>query len=123
MNRIRYVVGSMLVSTLGIASPFAAEVSVTGELVDQACYLKDKRANTGVGHQDCATMCAMKGNKVALVTDQGEVLEVAGELTDDNNAQLALHMSHRVVLTGEVVEKNGKKTITATSLKMAPPRL
>jgi hypothetical protein len=100
----------------------AAEVSLTGELVDQACYLKDKKTNTGVSHQDCATRCAMKGDQVALVTDKGEVYAVTGELASDNNALLALHMSHRVVLTGEVIDKDGKKTIAATSLKMAPPR-
>ena len=106
-----------------LAAPVpAAEVTLTGELVDQACYLKDKKTNTGVGHQDCATRCAMKGDQVALVTDKGEVYAVTGEFTSDKNALLALHMSHRVVLTGEVVDKDGKKAIAATSLKMAPPR-
>jgi hypothetical protein len=104
-----------------VGPAFAADVTVTGELIDQTCYLKDKN-NVGVGHEDCAVMCAMKGQTVALVTDKGEVFAVAGELTSDNNAILAPHMSHRVVLTGVIVEKDGKKVITATSLKMAPPR-
>jgi len=121
MKTIRHALTLTFVLTLAGAAS-AAEVSVTGELVDQACYTKDKKANVGVSHQDCATMCAMKGQTVALVTDQGDVIAVAGDLTKDNNALLALHMSHRVILTGEVAEKDGKKTITATSLKMAPPR-
>jgi hypothetical protein len=123
MNALRLALTSACLVTLAAMPLPAAEVNLTGELVDLACYLKDKKANTGVGHQDCATRCAMKGDQVALVTDSGEVFAVTGELTTDNNALLALHMSHRVVLTGEVVEKDGKKTIVATMLKMAPPRL
>ena len=84
--------------------------------------MKDKGKNSGVGHQDCATQSAMKGDQVALVTDKGEIFAVTGELTSDKNALLALHMSHRVILTGEIVDKNGQKTIVATALKMAPPR-
>ena len=117
---MRHVLASAVLLTLAGVSVDAAEISLTGELVDQACYLKDKRTNTGVGHQDCATQCALKGDQVALVTDKGEVYAVSGELTSDNNAILALHMSHRVILTGEVVEKDGKKSIAATTLKMAP---
>src|SRR6266566_2563606 len=101
---------------------FAADVSITGELVDQTCYVKDKTANRGVAHQDCATNCAMKGQTVAIVTDDGQVYAVAGDLTKDKNMILAPHMSHRVVLTGDVSEKDGVKIINATTLKMAPPR-
>ena len=123
MRTIRFALTSALLFTLAVVrAPAAAEVELTGELVDQACYLKDKKTNTGVNHQDCATRCAMKGDQVALVTEKGEVLAVTGELTSDNNALLALHMSHRVILTGEVVDKDGKKTIVASSLKMAPAR-
>ena len=122
MNAWRLALISACLVTLAAMPVPAAEITLTGELVDQACYLKDKKANTGVSHQDCATRCAMKGDQVALVTDSGEVFAVTGELTADNNAQLALHMSHRVVVTGEVIEKDGTKTIVATSLKMAPPR-
>jgi phosphoserine phosphatase len=123
MNALRIAFTSACLLTLAVAPLPAAEVQLTGELVDQACYLKDKKANVGVSHQDCATRCAMKGDQVALVTDGGEVIAVTGELTADHNALLALHMSHRVVLTGEVIEKDGKKAIAATMLKMAPPRM
>jgi hypothetical protein len=108
---------------VAIAAPSFAQTSITGELVDQTCYLKDKSKNVGVGHEDCAVMCAMKGQQVALVTDAGELYLLAGDLTKDNNAVLAPHMSHRVVLTGDISEKDGKKVITVKTLKMAPPRL
>ncbi len=111
-----------VVFVFGASSWSWAAETITGELVDLDCYTKDKVKNVGVTHQDCATMCAMKGQAVAVVTDKGEVFTIAGELTDGHNALLAPHMSHRVVLTGEVSEKDGHKVIHATSLKMAGPR-
>lgn len=111
---------SAFVFMMAVVPVLAAEV--TGELVDQACYMKDKQNSVGVGHQDCATLCALKGQTVAIVTDRGEVYAIAGELAEDKNARLVPHMSHRVVVTGEIVEKGGKKTITANEVRMAPKR-
>ena len=63
----------------------AAPVTVTGVLVDRACYTKDK-ANTKMEHAGmgatCAADCAKKGQPVALVTSTGEVYTVTGEVTD-----------------------------------------
>ena len=36
----------------------------------------------------------------------------------DNNAKLAPHMSHKVTLTGDVMDTKGTKIIHATDLKM-----
>src|SRR5689334_1511746 len=121
MRRLRQVLTSAILVT-AFAAPLVAESSITGELVDVACYTKDKAKNVGVTHQDCATLCAMKGQPLAVVTDKGEVYTIAGDLTKDNNALLAPHMSHRVTLIGEVSDKDGRKIITATNVKMAGPR-
>lgn len=94
----------------------AAEKTITGELIDHACYTKDAK-RVGDGHRDCAMTCAKKGSPVALLAEDG-VYMIAGDLTKDNNAALVPHMSHTVEVTGEVTEKDGKKTITAASLKM-----
>jgi hypothetical protein len=101
---------------------FGAEATVTGELVDVECYTKDPVKNVGVVHQDCATLCAMKGQALAIVTDKGEMYSITGDMTDGHNAMLAPHMSHRVVVSGEVSEKDGHKVINVTTLKMAGPR-
>jgi hypothetical protein len=107
---------------LGVAA-FAADV--TGVLVDEACYTKDK-TNTGMAHkgmsETCATDCAKKGNQVAIVTKDGAVYEVMamGALAGENNAKLVPHMSHTVTLTGDIMDgAAGKpKMIHATALKM-----
>jgi len=99
----------------------AAPTTVTGVLVDKACYTKDK-ANTTNDHKGmgatCAQDCAKKGQPVALVTDKGDVYDVTGDLAANKNEKLVAHMSHTVSLTGEVTDAGGKKTIAATALKM-----
>jgi hypothetical protein len=108
--------------TVVLAMPaFAATETITGRLVDLACYTKDKanitNAHKGMG-ETCAQECAKKGLPPALVTDDGKVYQITGELTANNNAKLAGHMSHRMSFTGDVTTKDGKMTIAATELKM-----
>ncbi|MSO56569.1 MAG: hypothetical protein EXQ55_06565 [Acidobacteria bacterium] len=105
----------------GGAIAMAAPTTVTGVLVDRACYTKDK-ANTTNEHKGmgstCATECAKKGQPVALVTDKGDVYTVTGDLAAEMNKAMVGHMSHTVTLTGEVTDAAGKKSIAATALKM-----
>jgi hypothetical protein len=102
-----------------IAAPvFAADATLTGELVDRACYLKDKK-NMGADHKDCGTTCAKKGQPVALVTSDGKLYTITGDLAADNNAKLVPHISHTVEVTGEVTEADGKASIAAKDIKMA----
>jgi len=100
---------------------FAKTETVTGQLVDTACYSKDK-ANTGNEHKGmgatCAQDCAKKGTPVALLTSDGKVYQVTGGLAANNNAKLVPHMSHTMEITGDVTEKDGKMMITANDIKM-----
>ena len=106
------------------APAFAATQTITGQLIDQSCYNMDK-SNTGVDHKmpkgdtkDCAIACAKGGRPVALLTSDGKVYTVTGDLAADKNAKLVPHMSHTVALTGDVTDKDGKMMISAANLKM-----
>jgi hypothetical protein len=106
------------------APAFAATQTITGQLIDQTCYKMDK-SNTGVDHKmpkgdmkDCAIGCAKGGQPVALLTADGKIYTVTGDLAADKNSKLVAHMSHKVELTGDVTEKDGQLTIAAASLKM-----
>jgi hypothetical protein len=107
---------------LGVgASSYGAEV--TGKLVDQVCYGKEKDSKikeSAAEEAACARACAAKGNPVALVTEKGDIYEVVtlGSLAGKNNAKLVPHMSHTVTLTGDIMDTNGKKMIHATALKV-----
>jgi len=118
MRRLALIVMALALvgSAAGIA--LAAEMTVTGELVDHACYTKrGAEDGSGSGHAQCAKDCAMKGMPVALVTAGGDVYMLAGGVTSDNNAALVPHMSHTVEVTGDVSESGSVKTITADAIK------
>lgn len=108
------------VVALGVPA-IAKTETVTGQLVDLACYTQDK-ANTTIAHkgmgETCAEACAKKGQPVALLTSDGKVYQVAGDLAAEKNAKLVGHMSHTVEITGDVTSSGDKMTITAASLKM-----
>jgi len=119
-----FVVLTLAVMVLALsATSFAATQTITGQLIDQSCY-KMNKANTGVDHKmpadtpGCAVTCAKMGLPVALLTADGKVYTVTGDLAANNNAKLVPHMSHKVELTGDVTEKGGVSTIAAASLKM-----
>jgi hypothetical protein len=107
---------------VALATPALAKVeTITGRFVDLACYTKDHTniANAHKGMSDtCAQECAKMGMPPALVTDDGKVYQITGDLTANNNAKIVPHMSHKMQLTGDVTEKDGKMTIAATELKM-----
>jgi hypothetical protein len=103
---------------------FAKTETVTGQIVDQTCYMKDK-ANNGTTHNmsgkevvDCAAACAKKGAPLALLTSDGKVYTIGGGLAADTNAKLIPHISHTVEVTGDVTEKDGKMMIASDALKM-----
>jgi hypothetical protein len=117
------VIVSAFVVALG-APAFAATQTIAGQLIDQSCYKMDK-SNTGVDHKmpkgdtkDCAISCAKGGRPVALLTADGKIYTVTGDLAADKNAKLVPHMSHKVELTGDVTEKDGEMMIAAANLKM-----
>ena len=118
--------GIVAVAFVGlVAAPaFAAVETVTGTLVDQNCYMKDKANNLGVDHKmpadvkGCAIGCAKKGQPLALVTKDGKVYTIAGGLAADNNAKLVAHLGHTIAVTGDVVAKGDANTITSSELKM-----
>ena len=107
-----------------VVPAFAATETITGKLIDQTCYTKDKTNNAGMDHkmpQDmagCAAMCAKKGMPLALLTTDGKVYTVTGGLAADSNAKLVPHITHTIAITGDVTTKNGEMTITSDAMKM-----
>jgi len=103
---------------------FAKTETVTGQIVDQTCYMKDKASNAGRDHKmatdvkDCAVACAKKGAPMAILTSDGKVYQITGDLAANMNEKLVPHVAHTVEVTGEVTSANGKNMIAANSLKM-----
>ena len=68
--------------------------------------------------KDCAISCAKKGRPMALLTSDGKVYTIAGDLAASNNEKLVSHISHTIEVTGDVTEKDGHMMIASSSLKM-----
>jgi hypothetical protein len=92
--------------------------TITGEVVDVTCYTKQGEKATGDSHKDCATSCAKRGSPMGILTSDG-VYTIQGSYTDNKNEKLIDWIAKKVQATGEVGEKDGKKTISVTSLKPA----
>jgi hypothetical protein len=98
------------------APAFARTATIKGQLVDQECYLMEKKVEADSA---CAVSCAKAGKPVALLTSDGKVYEVTGGLAANKNAKLAEHMLKTVEITGDVTETAGKLSIAADALKLA----
>ena len=116
---VTVLIGALLVVTV-IPRVFASPESVTGQLIDLACY-SQRKEDTGNQHRGkgltCAQSCALEGFEVGLLTTDGKLYHVAGELTANSNAKLVPHMAQTVTITGEVNEKDGHTVITGSDLK------
>lgn len=117
---VRLTVGTCVVGVP--TASFAATRTITGQLVDAACYKMNKSNTTAdnkmpQGHvRNCAIECARTGVPVALLAPDGTLYIVTGTLALNENAALLRYMSHEVTLIGDVEKGVGTMMIAATSL-------
>ena len=116
-NLISMVFGAALVAVLAMPVS-AADMTVKGEVVDVACSTAKKEAGKGAGHANCAMVCAKKGQPVGILTADA-VYNVIGDYAANNNAKLLDFVAKNVIVTGEVTEKDGVKSINVKSIKLA----
>ena len=120
-------VGSIVVALalMGGAVPSARVETIKGQLVDKACYERNPK-NTGERHvrkpiDECASTCAKFGLPVAVLTADGKVYQVVGELAKNKNAKLVPFITQKVEVTGDVgADEEGGLTIAGTAIKKAP---
>ena len=102
--------------TVGVAPAFAASATIKGQVVDQECYLMEKKVDAD---RSCAVSCAKDGKPLAVLTADGKLYQITGGLAANKNEKLIPHVLHNVEITGEVTNSGGKLAIAADSLKMA----
>ena len=116
-NFVSMVAGAAFVVSL--ASPaFAADMTVKGEVVDIACSTSKKEAGKGAAHASCAMVCAKKGQPVGILTADA-IYAVTGDYSANSNAKLLDFVAKNVIVTGEVTEKDGVKSINVKSIRAA----
>jgi hypothetical protein len=102
---------------VGIAALRAEEKTVTGEVVDAQCQMKDA-SRKGEAHAACAMKCAQKGAPLAILSTDG-LYTITGDYTKENNKQLVAFVAKNVVAKGEATEKDGKLMLDVKSIEAA----
>ncbi len=114
---VRVLAAALFIS--GAAAIVAAEVkTITGEVVDVQCYVKDGRKATGEDHGGCARTCAGKGGPMGILASDG-LYGITGEFAANRNRKLLPFVAQKVQATGEIGAKDGKKTIKLSALEKA----
>ena len=105
--------------TLALAHEGHAEggtQTLTGEVVDVACYLAHGDKGLGKGHTDCGKQCVLGGLPVAIKV--GDTLYFA--VSKDHqamNKDLGPLVGHQVQVTGDVAERNEEHLIAISQVK------
>jgi hypothetical protein len=99
-------------------TPARAAETVTGEVVDLACYMPHPQTSQGAAHRKCAETCVKKGLPMGLLTDSKQVYLL---LEDHENpkpyAQLKDKAAEKVTVEGEKVTQGGVQGLVVESLK------
>jgi type 1 fimbria pilin len=114
---ISIVAGAAFAAALAMPV-LAADMTVKGEVVDVACSTKKGEGGKGDAHAGCAMACAKKGLPVGILTADA-VYTVVGDYAANSNAKLLDFVARKVIVTGEVTEKDGVKSINVKSIKLA----
>jgi hypothetical protein len=118
--RSRAIVLALLTAMMTSTAPRVAAVeTLTGQVIDLACYMLDRKnttpTHTGRGYA-CAQACAKEGFQVGLLTANGQVFEIVGGLAANKNARLIAHMGTEVTIAGDLGKRDGFATISANDL-------
>jgi len=111
---------ALLLCSVAARAGELAEVAVTGEVIDSACYIKS--GARGESHRVCAQKCGDAGIPLALVEDgTGAVVWIASvDDMETPNAKLRPFAGRRVTIVGTWAERGGAKILLLHSVKAAP---
>jgi hypothetical protein len=119
MTRRIYVPAMAIAVVLAVAAPMLAApaATVTGEIIDSACYIK--MGAKGESHRGCAQACADAGIPLALLEDGTEqVIWLASKADMESpNAALKEYAGRKVTITGEWAERGGAKILVIDSVE------
>ena len=110
----------LLLTTILASSADPALITVTGEVIDSACYIKS--GARGESHRVCAQKCGDAGIPLALVEDGTATVVWIASVDDMEtpNAKLRPFAGRRVTIVGSWAERGGAKILLLHSVKAAP---
>jgi hypothetical protein len=103
---------------LGMAGWVRAADTVTGEVVDLACYMVYPECGRGAGHRKCAETCIKKGLPMGLLTADKQLYIL---LEDHENtkpyAQVKEKAAEQVTVEGNKVVQGGMNGLVVEAVK------
>ena len=105
---------------LACAVPARAMDSLTGEIVDLACYMGhgNPEKMRGPSHRKCADMCLKKGMPIGLVTDDKQVYLMLEDHDNPNPYQsLKEKAAETVTVEGNKVSLGGSQGLVVEVVK------
>ena len=129
MNRITTLLAATLVAAGAGTLAFAHEgehaegeghdetVTITGELIDTACYVSSDGGAKGKGHAECAQKCLASGIPAAVLPDGGETDSILFLLT--NPKVLAQYAAQTIKVEGVRHENMQSVDVKKVSVKQA----
>ncbi len=109
---------ALLAAAASAARPVLAyeEVTVTGEVVDMACYIGHD--GKGPQHKKCAAKCAEMGQPVGLLTADGKVYLLVADHADASAYEKVRKLAgDQVTLRGENTSKDGINALTVQEVR------
>jgi hypothetical protein len=119
-NSVRVGIAAVVLVTFAALAGDEPQVTVTGEVIDSACYIKS--GARGESHRVCAQKCGDAGIPLALVEDgTGVVIWIASvDDMETPNAKLRPFAGRRVTIAGTWAERGGAKILLLRSVKAVP---
>ena len=103
----------LVLAPVAVAAPM--QEAVSGRVIDTACYAAGAHGPEEAG---CTEMCLNMGVPASLLTDDGQVFVLMPDKDDmELFKSLSNHSAHQVKITGMVMERDGLKAMTVTSLE------
>ena len=100
------------------ALPASAADTVTGEIVDMACYVAHPATGRGSSHRKCADTCLKKGMPMGLLTEDKQLYLL---LEDHDNPkpyqQLKEKAAETVTVEGEKKSEGGVQGLVVNDVK------
>jgi hypothetical protein len=114
--------GICLIATAALCLPLSLAISadpgltVSGEVVDLACYVG--HGAKGPDHQKCAQKCAQMGQPMGLLSPDGTLYLLVADHSNPAPYSKARSLAgDQVEIKGDVSEKGGMKALSVEEVK------
>jgi hypothetical protein len=110
--------GMLVLGRVGAFAAEAAPETLTGEVVDMACYVVHPATSHGNGHRKCADTCLKKGMPMGLLTEDKQLyLLLEDHANPKPYGELKEKAAETVTIEGTKASQGGVQGFVVEALK------